>query len=202
MPTPKLTLEQKAALAATLAEIEKQSSGIHEQIDFIRDNARLPAFDGPVATPAELLAMIKASEHEFVDFAKHHVPIYLGCCLIDEFKAHWSVEEQPSMLMYGQPFVDGFGNVGYENIYLPMLILEDDRDIKRFDRFRASCRRASNLLAKFTEKFSVLSGSSMLRSELEEQCLSILPKGHEANYVWRSRITKYAKQLKIKIKRG
>ena len=139
MPSRKLTEEQKAVLATTLIEIREQSGNIHEHIDFIRDNARLPHFAGSVATPAELLTLIQASEAEFVTFAEHHVPIYLGCCLIDEFSGHWSVEDKPSMVMFGQPYVDGLGNIGYENIYLPMLQLRDDRDVKRFDQFRASC---------------------------------------------------------------
>ena len=202
MSRSKLTAKQEQALSIVLREIEGQSTGIHENIEFLRENARLPPFANPLATPSELLALIRASEYEFIKFAKHQVPIYLGCKLIEEFKAHWSVERLQSMAMFGQPYIDGFGNIEYENIYLPMLRLEDDSDIIRFNRFRTSCRRASNLLAQFTETFSSLANSSILRSDLEEQCRSILPKNRESKQVWRSRITKYAKLLKIKIKRG
>jgi len=202
MSSRKIIVAKKAILAAKLTEIRKQSASIHEHIEFIRENAGLPPFASSVAAPAELLTMVKAAENEFVDFAKNYVPVYLGCCLIDQFKAHWSVEEKPCMAMFGQPFVDGFGNIEYENIYLPMLRLENNHDVKRFERFRASCQRASDLFAKFTETFSNLSGSIILRSELEEQCFRVIPKGCEAKHVWRTRITKYAKLLKIKIKHG
>ena len=204
MPSPKLSEAQKQAIAATLQEINEQSANIHEHIDFIRDNARLPPFKSQIATPAELLELIRASEAEFVLFAKHHVPIYLGRCLIDEFDGHWSVEDKPSMVMFGEPYVDGFGNIGYENIYLPLLELRSEEDANRFERFRKSCRRAFDLRARFVETFSDLSGASILRSELEKKCvdLNVLPKGSEAPSVWRERVTNYAKMLKIKLRRG
>lgn len=204
MSATKLSEEEKQTLAATLREITEQSANIHEHIDFIRDNARLPEFACDIATPAELLELIRASEAEFVLFAEHHVPIYLGQCLIDEFGGHWSVEENPRMVMFGKPYVDGFGNIGYENIYLPLLKLKNEEDIKRFERFRASCRRAFNLRARFVETFSHLAGTSILRSALEQQCVDsdVLPKGFEVDHVWRQRVTKYAKDLKIRIKRG
>lgn len=204
MPSPKLSEVQKQALTATLREINEQSAKIHEHIDFIRDNARLPPFVSDVATPGELLKLIRASEAEFVLFAEHHVPIYLGRRLIDEFDGHWSVEDNPRMLMFGKPYVDGFGNIGYENIYLPLLKLKNDDDVKRFARFRASCRRAFDLRAKFTETFSHLAGFTILRSELEQQCIdrNVLPRGQEVERVWRERVTKYAKMLKITLQRG
>jgi len=204
MPSPKLSDAQKQAIASTLREINEQSANIHGHIDFIRDNARLPPFTSQVATPAELLELIRASESEFVLFAEHHVPIYLGRCLIDEFDGHWSVEDKPSMAMFGEPYVDGFGNIGYENIYLPSLELHSEEAAKRFDQFRKSCRRAFDLRTKFVETFSDLSGSSILRSKLEKQCvdLNVLPMGSEAPSVWRERVTKYAKMLKIKLRRG
>jgi hypothetical protein len=204
MPSQKLTEEQKHALAVNLREINEQAANIHEHIEFIRENARLPPFASDVATSAELLELIRASEAEFVLFAEHHVPIYLGQCLIDEFEGHWSVEQNPRILMFGRPYVDGFGNIGYENIYLPMLKLQSEEDAKRFDRFRASCRRACDLRAKFTSAFSRLAGTSILRSELEQQCadLNVLPKGFEVERVWRERVATYAKMLKIKVQRG
>lgn len=204
MPSPKLSEEQKQALAATLREINEQSAGIHEHIDFIRDNAGLPRFESDIATPTELLELTRTSEGEFAMFAEHHVPIYLGCCLIEEFKGHWSVEDNPKMAMFGQPYVDGFGNVGYENVYLRLLKLQSEEDARRFARLRSSCRRAYDLRAKFTEVFSHLSGTSVLRSDLEKQCieLHVLPKGKETGQVWRERVTQYSKLLGIEIQRG
>lgn len=204
MPSPRLTAEQKQALAATLREINSQSANIHEHNDFIRDNANMPAFASRSATPSELLELIHTSKAEFALFAEHHVPIYLGQRLIDEFNGHWSVEENPRLVMFGKPYVDGFGNIGHENIYLPLLKLENEEDVERFGRFRASCQRASVLCARFRESFSHLAGTSIPRSELERQCvdLNVLPKGREVQSVWRERMTKYAKILDIKIQRG
>lgn len=200
----KLNEEQKRALATTLSEINAQSANVYEHIDFIRDNAGLPQFDCDFATPSELLELTRKSKGEFVEFAEHHVPIYLGQRLIDEFDGHWSVEGNPKMAMFGKLYVDGFGNIGYENIYLPMLRLENEEDCKRFERFRQSCRRAYDLRERFTAVFSRLAGASILRSELENECveLNVLPKGREVERVWRQRVNEYAKLLKIKIVRG
>ncbi len=203
MSSPKLSEKEKQVIAATLREINEQSADIYEHIDFIRENVGLPPFVSEIATPTELLELTRASEGEFAKFAEHHVPIYLGRCLIEEFEGHWSIEENRRMAAFGQPYVDGFGNVEYENIYLPSLRLQNEEDTRRFARFRLSCRRAYDLRASFTEVFSHLSGTSILRSELERQCeeLNVLPKGCEVEYVWRQRVTKYAKLLKIKTQR-
>lgn len=187
-----------------MSEINEQSANIQDQIDFIRDNAGLPPFDADFATPSELLELTRKSKGEFVDFAEHHVPIYLGQRLINEFDGHWSIEDNPRMAMFGKPYVDGFGNIGYENIYLPLLKLENEEDAKRFERFRQICRRAYDLREGFTEAFSRLTGASIRRSELENECveLNVLPKGREVERVWRQRVNQYAKLLKIKINRG
>lgn len=204
MPSRKLTEEEIRELAHRLREINKQSADIHQHIEFIRDNAGLPPFRSRIATAAELLTLIRASETEFVLFAQHHVPIYLGQCLIDEFAAHWSVEDNPSMAMFGQPYVDGFGNIDYENVYLSQLTLENEDGVRRFEYLRATCRRAFDLRANFTATFAHLAGSSILRSDLEQKCVSlkVLPKNREAGPVWRQRVTKYAQLLNIHIKRG
>jgi len=173
-------------------------------IDFIRENAGVAPFANSVATPTELLGVLHASEGEFIEFAKHQIPIYLGQSLIDEFDGHWSIEKRPNMAMFGVPYVDGFGNIGYEDIHLPLLSVDDESIIERFERFRVTCRKASRLLPQFTDVFGHLSRSEILRSEFEKHCVEndVLPRGLEAEHVWRSRVTKYAKLLKIKIKRG
>ena len=204
MPSRKLTEEQKTLLAHRLQELLDQSGRVHENVDFIRENAGIRPFSQSLATPAELLAVLHASEGEFVELAKHHMPIYLGQALIEEFDGHWSIEKRPSMAMFGVPYVDGFGNIDYEDIHLPLLNVDDDSIVERFERFRGTCRKASRLLSQFKQAFGDLARSEILRSELEKHCIDrdVLPRGFEAEYVWRSRVTKYAKLLKIKIKRG
>jgi len=146
--------------------------------------------------------IIKALDGELLEAAQFHIPVYLGCCLIDEFGGHWNVEGNPRMAMFGQPYVDGFGNIEYENIHLHALELNTEEDARRFELYRKRCRRAFDLRTRFIESFSHLSGSSILRSDFEQQCLEVLPRGRETKHVWRTRITKYAKLLKIKLKRG
>lgn len=204
MTARKLSDADKAILAKSLDAVHEVSANIDEHIEFIRKNAGLPPFAGETATPAELLAMVHNSEGEFIEFAEYHVPIYLGCQLIAEFDGHWSIEDNTNMAMFGEPFVDGFGNIKHENVYLRQLRLRDFQDAKVFDRLQSDCQRAYDLRAKFTETFSDLAGTSILRSELERRCLDldVLPRKGEVMHVWRTRVTKYARLVNIKIKRG
>ena len=118
---------------SALREIESQSAEIIDHIEFIRDNSGVEPFAGDRATLRELLELVTQSQGEFRDFADSHVPIYIGRCIIDELKGHWSIESRKRMAMFGNAYVNGFGNIDFENLYLPFLHLSEKADIKMIE---------------------------------------------------------------------
>lgn len=189
---------------AYLKEIEEQSGAILDHIEFIRENAGLPPFKEGRATTEELFALVAGATGEFSDFAEYHVPIYIGRCIVDELDGRWFIEDKKHLVMYGKPYVGGFGNIGYENAYLPYLTITERRDIKRIDRLREQYRRAHRLRERFRSEFGHLSGSAVNRKDIETRCveLGILPSGKIRFRVDRARVPLYCRELKIKLKKG
>lgn len=184
---------------SSLRDIERQSAEIIASIDFIRDNVGLKPFAADRATLRELLELVRSSRKEFIEFVHWHVPIYIGRCIIDELKGHWSIENQKRMAMFGKPYVDGFGNIGYENLYLPSLMLTSDEDIYRIEALWNQCRRANELRERFRKEFSSLSGQIASKNEIEKRCidLGILPSTPMRFKVDRARVNQYSKELNI-----
>ena len=184
-----------------LDEIRKQSEEIYELVDFIRQHTTVPAFESGRASLEELLAVYLGSEEEMRDFAEWHIPIYIGKCLIDDLGAYWSLEKRKHLAMFGQVYVDGFGNIDWENIYLSQLKLRCENDLKRIRRLLGQAQRAHGYLQLFIETFGSMAGSTLHRAEVEEKCLElgILPKNRCRFRVDRKRVTKYARALKIKL---
>ncbi len=187
-----------------LKEIEKQSDEVLDQIDFIRDNIGLPPFTSERATPEELLQLITNSVGEFKEAAEWHVPIYIGRCFIDELQGHWYIESKKQLAMYGKPYVNGFGNIGYENLYLPQLMVTDREDVNRIKRLWKQSRRAYDIRERFRKEFEPLSGTIAIREDIETRCmeLGLLPKSSIRFKVDRARVPLYCKDLKIKLKKG
>jgi hypothetical protein len=186
-----------------LREIEKQSEGIIEHVDFLRDNAGVAPFAGDRATTEELLAVVTHSTGELREAAEWHVPIYVGRCFIEELHGHWSVETTKRSAMYGKAYVDGFGNIGYENLYLPYLAVTEHKDISRIDRLWKQSRRAYEIREQFQAEFDSLSGTTAIREDIEDRCieLGILPKTPMRFKVDRARVPLYCREMQIRLKK-
>lgn len=189
---------------SALREVESQSAEIVDRVDFIRDNAGVKPFAGERATLRELLEVVSHSKGDFEDFAEWHVPIYIGRCVIEELQGHWSVEARKSIATFGQAYVDGFGNIDHENLYLSYLHLNDESDLRRIEGLWKQSRHAHGLRQRFQTEFGSLAGGSVSRKEVEARCveLGILPKSPMRFKVEKTRVTKYSKELGIQLTKG